>query len=428
MKKILLITFDFTRYDEPTTSLAMGSLLSRLKADPCFISEFVAEHVSFNLYAHPNLTPDNALEVLVQAHDLTKIHAIAIGCYIWADHLVNPLISTLRTNGFVGRIILGGYQIAYREGITAAYPGGNIFLLGSAGESLLRSLYADMGSGPLILDYAPDLERIPSPYLTGEIQVKKGQGRVRLETKRGCMYNCTYCADKDLLRHQIYSHSLTRVRDELAFLNAMSVKKVNVVDPIFNSGDKYMKVLEACTTIGMQSKITLQVSFEHVKGSEGEAFLEICSSLDITLEFGLQTIIEEEMKSIQRQNNLPHVKSVMNALRRRGIPHEVSLIYGLPGQTLDSFQKSVRFLLGEGCSVVKCYPLKVFNGTELWRTKDRWGMKETSEGRFSIPLVTTSDSFDRDEWEMMRSLAKAVRRKTQHDWSAGRSHYRKIHQ
>jgi radical SAM superfamily enzyme YgiQ (UPF0313 family) len=114
------------------------------------------------------------------------------------------------------------------------------------------------------------------------------------------------------------------------------------------------------------------------------------------------------------------VKKVMADLRHRDIPFEVSLIYGLPEQTFQSFQRSVRFVLGEGCAAVKCFPLKIFKGTELWKAKDEWLLEETAEGRFGVPLVTTSRSFDKDEWEQMRGLANSVRRKTQREWAARR--------
>lgn len=421
MKKLLLITFDFIRPDEPTTSLAAGSLISRLKVEPRYGHDFVAEHMSFNLYSHKELTVERILTDITRNNELTDLHAIGIGCYVWANRLVNPLVSALRANGYEGKIILGGYEIAYREGLTTDYPSVDVFILGYAEESLVQALDTTVCQEPVILDCEPNLRILPSPYLTGDIQVEQGQGRVRLETKRGCLYNCGFCAHKDLQRHQVYFHELNRVHEELSYLNNLRVKKINIVDPSFNQGSTYRAVLHKCVEIGIQARITLQVRFEDIKGTEGDEFLDLCSSLDIVLEFGLQTIVENEMQQINRINDMHHAQRIMKVMNQRNIPYEVSLIYGLPGQTFESFRESMFFLLDKGCTVVNSFPLKLLKGTALWLAGDTWGMVETAEGQFQVPVVTRSDSFGRDEWERMRSLSKAVRRVTQRRWKSNRT-------
>lgn len=420
MKKLLLITFDFTRPDEPATSLAVGSLMSRLRMDPRYGSEFVAEHVSFNLYNREELTTDHILANISRKNHLTDVHAIAIGCYVWASRLINPLLSALRANGYQGRIILGGYDIASREEIATEYPLANVFILGYAEESLVQAIDIPLGRDTVILDREPNFQILPSPYLTGDIAVEQGQGRVRLETKRGCLRKCAYCAHKDLQRNKLYSHELSRVYAELSYLHKLQVRKLNIVDPSFNQGSTYRDVLRRCATIGFQANIALQVCFEDITGREGDEFVDLCSSLNITLEFGLQTIVEPEMRLINRVNNIPHVQRVMEVLRHRGIPYEVSLIYGLPGQSFESFRESMAFLIDKGCAVIRSFPLKLLKGTTLWGTRHTWGAVETPEGPFDIPVVTASNSFTRDEWERMRSLSKTVRRVTERDYR-GRS-------
>lgn len=306
--------------------------MSRLKVDPRYGYDFVAEHMSFNLYNREELKVERILADITRNNELTDLNAIGFGCYTWNNRLVNPLVSALRANGYEGKIILGGYEIAYREGITTDYPSADIFILGYAEESLVHALDITVGQDPAILDCEPNLRMLPSPYLTGDIRIEQGQGRVRLETKRGCLHNCDFCAHKDLQRRKVYIHELSRVYEELSYLNNLHVKKINIVDPSFNQGPTYIAVLRRCVEIGLHARIALQVYFEDIKGKEGDEFLDLCSSLDVVLEFGLQTIVENEMRQIHRINDIHHAQRIMKVLNQRNIPYEVNLIYGLPCQ------------------------------------------------------------------------------------------------
>jgi radical SAM superfamily enzyme YgiQ (UPF0313 family) len=310
-------------------------------------------------------------------------------------------------------VILGGYQISNPAGLEVEYSGADLFILGYAEESLLHALARGLDGLPRLLNLEPDLQGVPSPYTTEAIKVAQGQGRVRLETKRGCCRDCAFCAHKDLQRRRVYTRSLDQVFEDLAYFHDKRVKKINVIDPLFNHGRTYRQVLHRCIGIGLKSRIALQVCFEPISGREGDEFLDLCASLDVVLEFGLQTAIKAEMENINRRNDLPHAREIIHQLAQRGISYEVSLMYGLPGQTFDSFKDSVRYLLDAGCQVIKCYPLKLLRGTALWRDRERWNLSESPEGRFGLPTVTDSDSFDRSDWNEMKSLSKAVRRFTE---------------
>ena len=408
MKRILLLTFDLIRPDEPCISLSAGTLLSRLKSHAQHGSRFCVDHVSFNLLRCDTVTPEAIIERIAKSQNLQDVHAIAVGCYVWCRTIVNQLIPALRQHGFSGMIILGGYDIINRDICKTVYPGGNLYLLGYAEESLLRAIEAPDSPAPTTMDDCPILSKIPSPYTTGTIPVREGEGRVRIETKRGCIRNCSYCAHKDLIRRQLYVYGLERVEQEIAFLKSKRVRKINVIDPLFNCGSTYIQVMKMLTDSSVQSTVSFQVAFEQLNGHSGNTFLDLCSSLDTVLEFGLQTTNANEARLINRQNVLPHASKVMKILADRSIAFEVSLIYGLPAQTLTSFRQSIAFLRDNGCKRIRCFPLMLFYGTDLWLHRERWHLSETAEGDFNLPLVTSSDSFTEDDWREMRRLAESL--------------------
>ena len=137
-----------------------------------------------------------------------------------------------------------------------------------------------------------------------------------------------------------------------------------------------------------------------------DLFLESLRGLDVTLEFGIQTIHETEAEIINRKIDIRKIEQALASLKSRGIKHEVSLIFGLPTQTLSSFKASVSWCLAHKIPVIKAFPLMLLRGTKLAGEASRWSMKESET---TIPWVKSSDSFTEDDWFKMDAIAVALR-------------------
>lgn len=199
-----------------------------------------------------------------------------------------------------------------------------------------------------------------------------------------------------------------RVFEELVFFKNKNVKKINILDPIFNAGKDYLVILNKMVSLEITSLISIQTRFETISGEKGQEFLNLCEKLNIHLEFGLQTAIRNESILIKRKNQPDKIASVMKELNKRGISYEVSLIYGLPSQTLHSFNESIEFLKINGCDNVKAFPLMLLKGTELYLEKEKYKMEEKIINEFDIPVVVKSDSFTENEWLKMKERAETL--------------------
>jgi radical SAM superfamily enzyme len=138
-----------------------------------------------------------------------------------------------------------------------------------------------------------------------------------------------------------------------------------------------------------------------------ERFLEVAGQLRTKLEFGLQTIHDHEGSAIHRKNQIARVAQVLGEVRRRGIEHEVTLIFGLPGQSLASFQESVRWCLERRIPVIRAFPLMLLRGTELEQQRDRWNLVDDGS---PMAKVIASNTFTTEEWLQMARLAEALGR------------------
>ena len=99
------------------------------------------------------------------------------------------------------------------------------------------------------------------------------------------------------------------------------------------------------------------------------------------------------------------VDRALRAVRRLNIDHEVSLIFGLPLQTLASFGESVRWCLDRRVPVIKAFPLLLLRGTTLDMERSKWGLVD---GGGQMPMVVESATFSHQEWLSMVRLSQAL--------------------
>ncbi len=192
------------------------------------------------------------------------------------------------------------------------------------------------------------------------------------------------------------------------------IQDVAVLDPTFNSGDQYLAVLESLVQGKYSGKLALQCRAEMVN----DAFLDMVQQLNetahVVLEFGLQTIHKEEQRIIERPNNMKKVERVLEQVSDKNVDCEVSLIFGLPNQTLESFEQSVEFCKRLQVPTIHAFPLMLLRGTPLFDQKKELQLVESSDIKEiplvervvnSIPHVVSSPSFSLEDWQQMAAIA-----------------------
>ncbi len=408
MKKALIISYNLVREGEGETPLSIGSILSYVKNDPEYGLKFEVQHLPFNLL--DNKKSLNDFETCFRNISLNDYKFIAISCFVWNENLINPLITYLRVAGYKNKIILGGSQITYanKEQLQTEYPGCDIFISNYAEKSFLEILKNE-GEKKSYYNSSLDFNCLPSPYLTGAIPLEYGHKMLRWETKRGCPFKCSFCSHRNLENGRVHYMQLEKAFNELALFKQKVIKRINVLDPIFNMGNQYLEIMKEIDRLKFtNTNFTYQSKIELLTKKDGSEFLDLIEKTNAHLELGLQTIIPEEYEVIERKNNTKIIEEQLEVLNKRNISYEVSLIYGLPNQTISSFKKSIEFVQNKGCKKITAWPLMLLKGTPLFFERDKWNLKEEVIGDFNIPVVTSSTTFNKDEWFEMQVVAKGL--------------------
>ncbi|MFN6564763.1 MAG: STM4012 family radical SAM protein [Nostoc sp. ChiSLP01] len=88
---------------------------------------------------------------------------------------------------------------------------------------------------------------------------------------------------------------------------------------------------------------------------------------------GVQSFIESEVLATQRRQSTTQVEAALTRIKQAGFPTlNIDLIYGLPGQTVDTWLQSIHTALRFQPEEIYLYPLYVRPLTGLGRTDKEW--------------------------------------------------------
>lgn len=421
-RRLILPSLDWSRPKDPPISLGQGSLLANLKQNNIKVK---AHSWAVN---HSGFIHDEVTSFIMQNADPTT--DVALGTFVWNEKAIQYILNDLKRFKFPGRIILGGPQISYvKKAVEKYYPQADIFIRGYAEDAIVKLIEANSktfasikgvhyaGQSDLGISATADLETLPSPFLTGQIPAQRF---IRWETQRGCPFRCAFCQHREsdvfTKRRQF---SLSRIMTEIEWIarNPM-IKEVAVLDPTFNSGPNYMEVINKLIDEKFRGKISLQCRIEMLKEEFLNKIKLLNQTAEVILEFGLQTIHSEEQTIIDRPNNMRLIENMLKKVHSYNIKSEVSLIFGLPRQTIASFKQSIEFCERLKVPVIHAFPLMLLRGTPLYDRKNELKLVESSEVdplniervMHDIPHVISSPTFSYEDWKVMAKIAESLER------------------
>ena len=408
-RRIVLVDFYWTRDKDPRVPLGHASLYAALAAR----TDADIRRLAFPVNAMKRDIEGIADAVLEAAADSSPDATdVALGAYVWAEEIIQGLLPLLRRRGFTGRVILGGPQVTYAgTGLDQIYPDADLFVRGYGEDALCRLVQnVDpsqidgvhvVGTPDVCLQSRIELDALPSPWLSGLIPLVD-QPFIRWETQRGCMFRCAFCqhreAGKRLERRALNNSRLLR---EIDLFCESDVQEIAILDPVFNANEQGTQVLERFVERGFSGRLSLQCRAEMIT----DEFLDAARQLDVCLEFGLQTVHRKEQAVIRRNNAMSIVDETFRRVRALGIDFEVSLIFGLPDQTVESFEESIDWCLQRQVPVIKAFPLMLLRGTALERRRAEWRLVEDGS---AMPTVISSSTFSESQWGEMARLSEAL--------------------
>lgn len=335
--------------------------------------------------------------LLLQKVEEFKPRVIGLSLYYWSAELTKVVTERIKILSPESFIALGGPCIdtekAVQDDIFARYPHADA-LVPNEGEYgfagiIERCLGGGDGSIPgvtlrggnpgLAVGLTTDLAKVPSPYLAGYLTpFLGGEFRPIVQTSRLCPYTCSFCVSgKD--RGKLRSFPLDVIKAELEFIGQHFKGDK---DTLFYLTDENFGILERDLEVAdliLQAKAKFSYP-RRIFYYNDKRFTQL--SRDLQEKVGdmcwhgvclsLQSENPEALKAIKRRNLTDEqIVSALAWAKNLKLKTSTELIFGLPGETKETFlallDKCYRF----GFETINVYNLILFDGIEMNRRSYR---------------------------------------------------------
>lgn len=310
-----------------------------------------------------------------------KIDYLLLSVYVWNRHILEEVAGLLKKENPLTVVIAGGCEV------TASPLNFKNFDFSISGEGELSSCqliekllvskdcnffdgedFSIQGVYNLKKKYKavnirsklPDLSLLSSPYLDGSLDPSLYGGAL-WELARGCPFKCSYCYESKGEK-KIQRFPRQRLLAELELFSKKNISQVFVLDPTYNADKKIaLDMLNQIEKKAPEIFFYFEARAEFIDRQLSKAF----SKVNCALQFGLQSSNPEVLKKVNRTFDKNKFVKNISFLNNDGVIFGFDLIYGLPGDTLEGFKKSLDFAVSLYPNNIELFCLSVLPGTDL---------------------------------------------------------------
>jgi radical SAM superfamily enzyme YgiQ (UPF0313 family) len=300
-----------------------------------------------------------------------------------------------------------------------------------ASESCARTLDADVvfrGPGEkflqdLVLSLAKELDRsqvfrdecriVTAPLVNSSdlaflefypdrrcVDLNEYQYPFTIMTARGCPGRCTFCSSPAINNGLVHIRSIESIASEIAILKSEFIaRRIAILDDSFTQASGRLEAL--CSFLGENNlNWFCESRLDCVDRNKLKMMREAgCSEI----QFGVECFEQETLDRIGKNIRSGDISRVLGDAVDLGIRVAVSLMIGLPGDTVDSVRKRIARavdLADLGVGVIEFGFLRPFPGTAIYHRSGEFGYGNVSnwwEQENEYPLCFPSSSMTRSE-------------------------------
>lgn len=289
---------------------------------------------------------------------------------------------SLQLNDNVDGVAMGEYDQTITDLAHCLAEGGDVTtvkgLCCRVGQKLVQT-----GKAKLLedLDAVPMVSKIYKRFLdiTNYFNPNALFPMVTITTSRGCPHHCIFCVyPQTMMGHRLRLRSVNNVVDEMEYI----VKQFPQVKSIFFEDDTFpahkKRCIEICKeiirrgiTLSWTANARADMDYETLKIMKQAG----CRCLCVGFESGNQHLLDNIKKGI----TLAQSQDFMNAARKAKMLVHGCFMVGLPGETMETMEKTLQRAIDLKPDAMQFYPVMVYPGTEAFRWYDERGLIATKD-------------------------------------------------
>jgi hypothetical protein len=325
----------------------------------------------FTIHRAPQDIVDALVASLGPQH-MGAVHIVGFGVYIWNVVPTASVIALLKLQRPDVRVVIGGPEVSHEldeQPIVAMAD----YVITGWGDVSFPQLCRALVHGPqplmkVIVGQQPPLGDIVLPYAQYSA-TDLAQRVLYVEASRGCPFKCEFCLSA--LDKTAWAFDLEAFLTELAGLYDRGARTFKFVDRTFNLKiDASVQILEFfLARLSAHPGAPLFVHFELVPDQLPDRLKDCIVRFPagvLQFEIGIQSLNPVVQHAISRRQDAARTEANLRWLATHSPAHlHADLIFGLPGETWNSFGRGFDTLWSWGPHEIQLGVLKRLRGTPL---------------------------------------------------------------
>ena len=319
---------------------------------------------------------EEIVAALLQSLDDADVRVVGLGVYIWNVAQTTEVVRLLKARCPQVKVVLGGPEVSH-EWEQQAIVGLADFLITGWGDVSFPKLCRALVSGPqplmkVMAGEQPPLEALDLPY-DQYSEADLAQRVLYVEASRGCPFKCAFCLSA--LDKTAWAFDLELFLAELATLHQRGARTFKFVDRTFNlKVDTSVRILQFfLDQLNVTSRAApaekLFLHFELVPDHLPDALKALIAQFPagvLQFEIGIQSFNPTVQSRIARRQDNAKTEDNIRWLLAHSTAHlHTDLIFGLPGESWQSFADGFDRLYALGPHEIQLGLLKRLRGTPL---------------------------------------------------------------
>jgi anaerobic magnesium-protoporphyrin IX monomethyl ester cyclase len=284
--------------------------------------------------------------------------------------------------------ICSGGQLAGIDGVAFRSPDGGMV------RTPPRALIEDLDDLPLPAWQLHDLRFYRSPHIASR---RNPVGY--METNRGCNHHCLYCS-QNVFGHRVRSKSAPRVVDEMFRMLDLGFRDIHIKDNNFTADiERARQVCELLVERRFPAPWALPTGV-NVHDVDRDFFSLARKAGCYQVAFGIESGVEEILRKVNKPQSLDRIRQAVEMAADAGIETVGFFMMGLPGDTEETMEETIRFALSLPLTYAKASMTLPFPSSALFRLASAEGrVLSTDWDRYNFHCTSEVWRHENLDWE-----------------------------
>jgi radical SAM superfamily enzyme YgiQ (UPF0313 family) len=226
------------------------------------------------------------------------------------------------------------------EGVAGVYPA-NARVSGT-GSTAPAPINADLSRASSVF---------PTAHLALPASIREKEIWLPFQTRRGCPLGCTYCSTASIEGRRLRKRSLQQVVEWLSRYSNAGFDRFFFVDNTFNLPPSYAEALcDEIINAGLSIQWRAIVYPSHIR----ESLVAKMAAAGCTwVSLGFESAASPVLRGLNKRFSPQDVRHAAEVMRKHGIRRTGFLMFGGPGETRDTVERSIDFVESLDLEMVK---------------------------------------------------------------------------